>query len=310
MPLPFSRAARGHEQQRHREIRRRLGEHLGGIGDRHPRRLRRGNVDVVEAHAVIGEQSGPAAGRIDDVGRHLVGHAAQHDVGRSHGLLERVRAHRLVVRVEARVELRGNLLLDGGWNLPGDDNDRSVGAHARIIFTVRLKPDTTDWLRAGHYVLSRHGLRPALLGRTNAAARDDAASRVAKRHLNAGQRAEQHQLVEIAHVADAEQLPRHLGEARAERQVVPLVGDVDDVLALDVRRHHDRADRVGVPLRRLRAQVQAPGFDRRPDALGETMMTGEHVLEAFLEQHRDRLAQAVQHRHRRRVRESSRSRSG
>ena len=37
--LAFARASRGHEQQRHREIGRRFGQHVRGIGDRHARRL-------------------------------------------------------------------------------------------------------------------------------------------------------------------------------------------------------------------------------------------------------------------------------
>ena len=101
----------------------------GRIGDEHAGGFRRGDVDVVEADTVIREQLHGAAWRVDDVGRHLVGHAAQHHVGRPHRLLERVNGHRRVVRVEPRIEQRGDLLLDGRGNLSRDDNDRAFGAH-------------------------------------------------------------------------------------------------------------------------------------------------------------------------------------
>ena len=58
---------------------------------------------------------------------------------------------------------------------------------------------------------------------------------VEHRHLRAGDAAEQHALVQIAEVADAEELARHPRQAGAQRQVVAPVGDVDHLRRVDVR---------------------------------------------------------------------------
>src|SRR3954465_11949219 len=79
-------------------------------------------------------------------------------------------------------------------------------------------------------------LRPRLLGPpemrlggADAAAKLNLDADVAHRHLRAGDRAKQHQLVQIAEMADAEQLARDLREPRAEREIVALIGDIDHV---------------------------------------------------------------------------------
>ena len=106
-------------------------------------------------------------------------------------------------------------------------------------------------------------------------------------------------------MADAEQLARHLVEARAQGKVVPPVGHVDDVGAVHTRRDHDRADRVRMPLRRPGAQGEAPRRHRAPAAFGQAEVAREDVVEPLLEQHGQGLAQPVQHRNRRRVGEVS-----
>ena len=64
---------------------------------------------------------------------------------------------------------------------------------------------------------------PILGGRANTAARHDLRhADIAHRHLGARDRAEQHQLVQIAEVADSEELAGHSTEAGAEREVVLL----------------------------------------------------------------------------------------
>src|SRR5436189_4188614 len=56
------------------------------------------------------------------------------------------------------------------------------------------------------------------------------------RHLRAGDRPEEHELVQVTEVADPEQLSRHPGEARPEGQVVAPERDVDHVGAVRDRK--------------------------------------------------------------------------
>ena len=103
--------------------------------------------------------------------------------------------------------------------------------------------------------------------------------------LGSGERAEQHQLVHVAEVADAEELPGHLSEPRAEREVVLLERGRDDGCAVESRRHHHRGDGVRVPLRILRARRESPRLHRRAHAAGEPVMARVHVVEPLFEQH-------------------------
>jgi len=59
-------------------------------------------------------------------------------------------------------------------------------------------------------------------------------------------------------------------------------------------------------LGRLPAQdLEAPGADRRADGVGQARVPLEHLLEPLLEEHVERLAQAVEHVRRRRVGEEA-----
>ena len=100
---------------------------------------------------------------------------------------------------------------------------------------------------------------------------------------------------------DAEEPAGHPREAGAQRQVVAAVGDVDHLGPIHARRYHDGADRVGVPLRRPGAELEPPRLHGQSGALGEPLVAGEHVLQALLQQHREGLAQTVQHGERGRV---------
>ncbi len=145
---------------------------------------------------------------------------------------------------------------------------------------------------------------PIALRRADAAARFDLDADIEHGHLRAGDRAEQHELVQIAQMADAEQLAGDFGEAGAEREIVALEGARDDLGAIDAFGHHDRGHGVGVPLRSGRAQLQLPALENRgAHAGGEIGMPVEHILQPLLGEHGERLAQPVHHRQRRRVRE-------
>ena len=105
-------------------------------------------------------------------------------------------------------------------------------------------------------------------------------------HLDAGQGAGEHQIVEIAQVADPEHPPGELAETVAERQVVTL--------------EDGRAQRVGIEALRAPAprsassstraiqaqQLEAPGAHRPARRLGVARMAREHLLEPLLLQHR------------------------
>jgi hypothetical protein len=146
-----------------------------------------------------------------------------------------------------------------------------------------------------------------VLGRRgDARARRDLNPDVAQSHFSAGEGAQQHQLVQVAQMADAEQLPRQASEPSAQRQVVAAERHVDHVRGILAFGHHDGAHRVRVPLGRFGAQLQAPGAHRRTHALGETGMAREDRFETLFQDDRERLAQAIQHRNRRRVGEVSR----
>ena len=93
---------------------------------------------------------------------------------------------------------------------------------------------------------------------------------------------ERHDVGQAAEVADAEHLAGDLAEADAEGDVV-LVGRVDDELgAVEALGHDDGADRLGVELGRLGAELQAPGVDGAADALGQAVVAGEDVVEPLL----------------------------
>ena len=59
---------------------------------------------------------------------------------------------------------------------------------------------------------------------------------------------QQRYLVEVAEMANPEDLPGDLVEAEAEAEVVPLPGVLDDLAAVDVGGHDDGGDRVAEPL--------------------------------------------------------------
>jgi hypothetical protein len=71
-----------------------------------------------------------------------------------------------------------------------------------------------------------------------------------------------HEVVEIAEMADPEHLARDLRQTGAERQIIAAESGVDHIGAVEARRDDDRGHRIGIPFRFLRAGLQAPGLDR------------------------------------------------
>src|SRR5215204_5846678 len=106
-------------------------------------------------------------------------------------------------------------------------------------------------------------------------------------------------------MADPEQLAAHPGQPRPESQVVSTVSDVYHLRTVDAWGHHDRADRVRVPLGRTGTQLQAPRLDRLPSPLSQAMVPGKDVLQTLFHQDGERLSQSIQQRKRRSVGEVS-----
>src|SRR5208337_1695903 len=79
----------------------------------------------------------------------------------------------------------------------------------------------------------------ALRGR-DAAARLDLDADVEHRQFGACDRPQEHELVEVPQVTDAEQLACDLREARAEREVVALESVRNDLSPIGAFWHHDR----------------------------------------------------------------------
>ena len=144
--LPFARAhqplalgdpARYGEDQRHRHVRRVLGQHAGRVGHRDAAFARRGEVDMVDAGAEGGDQAQPRAGLGHDALVDPVGHGRHQHVGHLAGLDQLGARHRLVVAVQARVEQFHHAGLDGVRQLAGHDDDRLFLRHGAPRFIRR-----------------------------------------------------------------------------------------------------------------------------------------------------------------------------
>ena len=123
-----------------------------------------------------------------------------------------------------------------------------------------------------------------------------------QRHLGAGERAHQREVVGVAEMADAEHLAGVLSEAHAVGNVEVLEREVAEGIRIVPGRREHRRDGRRVVLRIAAHDLEPPGAHRAAGRLGEPIVAGEHVVEALLVQHLDRDRQAVQHLGRRRVR--------
>ena len=86
--------------------------------------------------------------------------------------------------------------------------------------------------------------------------------------------------------SDAEQLAGHARQTCTEREVVASISARDDIRAVDAGGHHDRRDRIRVPLRVGRAELELPAVqDGRAHARCQVGVTRKHVLETFLIEH-------------------------
>ena len=99
-------------------------------------------------------------------------------------------------------------------------------------------------------------------------------------HLDPAQRAAQHQVVEMAEMADAEDLALQPAEAGAERHVEAVEDDLAQPVGIVPVGHHDRGQRIRI-LARIGAQhLEAPAGDRAPRRLGVPGVAARRPLAA------------------------------
>ncbi len=126
-----------------------------------------------------------------------------------------------------------------------------------------------------------------------------------ERHLGEAERADQRAIVDVAEMADAEDLAGDLAEAGAERDVVLLQRDLAEAVGVMARRHQDAGQHGRLLGRVLAEHFESPGLDRGAAGAGKALMAGKDVVEPFLVQHGDAFGEAVQHLRRRRVGEEA-----
>jgi hypothetical protein len=100
-------------------------------------------------------------------------------------------------------------------------------------------------------------------------------------HLHAGQRAGQCQVVEVAEVADAEDLPGELGESCAERHVEALEDDAAQGVGVVALGNEDGGERAGVLALVQAEQLEAPLADRGTGGGGVPLVPREDLGQAL-----------------------------
>ncbi len=141
MALALAGAAGRHEQERHREIGRRVGEHVRRVRDGDPAGLGGLDVDVVEADAEIGHQLRPAGLGGEHLVGDLVGDGGEEGIRASEGFPQAVHRQRSVLRIEARVELAGERLMHRLGEAAGHHHDRTR-AHVPTVTRFDMPPST------------------------------------------------------------------------------------------------------------------------------------------------------------------------
>ena len=94
-------------------------------------------------------------------------------------------------------------------------------------------------------------------------------------HLDAAERAGEHEVVEVAEMADAEDLAFQLAEPRAERHVEPFEHDLAKRVGIVTVRHHDRGQRAAVFPRARQQQLEPPRARPRGASPPRTARAGQ-----------------------------------
>ena len=136
----FDDAARDGHDQRHGHVGGVVGQNAGRVGDGDAPAQRRGDVDIVDAGAEIGDQMQLLARLRDHMGVDAVGDGGDQHVGGLHRLDDLLRRHRRIVEIEAHVEQFAHARLDALGELAGDHNDRLLPGHSRSISRPAAAP--------------------------------------------------------------------------------------------------------------------------------------------------------------------------
>ena len=114
LSLSFARAARDSEDEKQRVIGGVLGENAWRVGHREAQFFGHGQIDVIEANAEVGEESGASTPRgLECWTGQIIRQRAQHDVRVAHRSAQFVTRKLMIVRVENCVITRNQIVLDG-----------------------------------------------------------------------------------------------------------------------------------------------------------------------------------------------------
>ena len=102
-------------------------------------------------------------------------------------------------------------------------------------------------------------------------------------------------------MADAKHLARDLAQTDAERDAIFVGGMGHDARGVETLRRSDGADAVGIQFGSCCAQVQTPGTHGRTDTFRDAVVSREHIVQTFVQQHFAGLIQPVQQSDRRRI---------
>ena len=144
-PRAFHQAPRDGQDQRHGHVGGVLGQHAGRVGDGDAAPQRRGDVDVVDAIAEIGDQLHLLAGLGDHAGADLIGDGRHEHVRLAHRFGDLALAHRLVVDVEPRIEQLAHAGFDQIGQPARHDDEGLLFCHIGAPFesmmrSVRIAP--------------------------------------------------------------------------------------------------------------------------------------------------------------------------
>ena len=115
---------RHRENQRHGHVGGVFGQHFRRVGHRDAARMRRRDVDIVDAVAEIGDHAQLAVGMLEHLLVDHVGDGRHQHVGGADRVRDLFRRHRRIVEIQPRVEQLAHPGLDRVRQLAGDDDER------------------------------------------------------------------------------------------------------------------------------------------------------------------------------------------
>ena len=116
--------ARHRQNQRHGHVGGVFGQNFRRIGHGDAARVRRDDIDIVDAVAEIGDQLQLAIGLFEQRFGDLVGDGRHQHIGRAHRVGDLLWRQRRIVEIESRVEQLAHAGLDRVRQLARDDNER------------------------------------------------------------------------------------------------------------------------------------------------------------------------------------------